>query len=120
MTDEIFDTELQKIFGDSYQDDTKAGTVKRNPTPPPCTKASQKPQNDSMDDDVEWYPEMKSSFASSLTECVKSSVPFAGLNLLIFYWAQTGLMAESIAVPSMCVCAALFGVGIGKFVRRWK
>ena len=60
----------------------------------------------------------KPSFFDKLTECAKTSVAFGGLNLLLFYWMNTGLMAESIAVPSMCVCATLFGLGIGKVVGK--
>lgn len=45
------------------------------------------------------------------------TVGFGGLTALLFYWEHIGLMAETIAVPSMIACAALFGLGIGKAVR---
>lgn len=57
-------------------------------------------------------------FFDKLKECAKTSLAFGGLNLLLFYWEHIGLMAESIAVPSMCVCAALFGLGIGKVIGK--
>jgi hypothetical protein len=53
----------------------------------------------------------------SLKGCAKSVMLFGGLSVLVFYWQQAGLMAESIAVPSMCVCTALAGLGVGKNIR---
>lgn len=49
-----------------------------------------------------------------LKACAKSVLLFGGLSFLIFYWQQAGLMAESIAVPSIAVCTALAGFGAGK------
>ena len=49
-----------------------------------------------------------------LRACAKSVLLFGGLSFLIFYWQQAGLMAESIAVPSIAVCTALAGFGAGK------
>lgn len=58
------------------------------------------------------------SFADDLKTFAKSVLLFGGLGCLIFYWKQAGLMAESIAVPSMCICTALFGWSIGKFATQ--
>lgn len=68
----------------------------------------------------QWEPEKPApSFMDSLKNCVKWMGLFGGLSFLIFYWQQAGLMASSIAVPSMCVCTALAGFGAGKsFVGR--
>lgn len=52
---------------------------------------------------------------ASLAECARS-VGFGGLTALLYYWESIGLMAESIAVPSMILSAALFGLGVGKFI----
>ena len=57
---------------------------------------------------------------NALKECAKSSLIFGGLNMLIWYWEMSGLMAESIARPSSWVCAVLFGIGIGKCIKRGK
>ena len=39
---------------------------------------------------------------------------FGGLAAVVLFWWQTGQMAISAAVPSLCVCTALAGFGIGK------
>jgi hypothetical protein len=56
----------------------------------------------------------------ALKECAKSSLLFGGLNMLIWYWEMAGLMAESIARPSSWVLAVLFGIGIGRCIRKGK
>lgn len=49
-----------------------------------------------------------------LKACAKWVMLFGGLSFLLFYWEQAGLMASSIAVPSMCICTMLAGWGVGK------
>lgn len=51
-----------------------------------------------------------------LKACTKTALIYGGLNTLLFYWQQAGLMDSSIAVPSMCVVCCLLGLGIGKVV----
>lgn len=43
--------------------------------------------------------------------------PYAGLNLVLFWWQQAGLLADKAAVPAMWVCAILMGAGIGRCIR---
>ncbi len=63
----------------------------------------------------QWEPEKPvPNFMDKLKACVKSSVLYGGLTFLIFYWQQAGLMASSIAVPSMCICTAMVGLAVGK------
>lgn len=85
---------------DEYADRPKAEEVKRTATTPtPKAKAAQKP--------VE-KPKRK------LNASVKQGLIFGGLFALIAFWQYTGQMAATAAVPSMCVCAALGGYGVGK------
>ena len=70
--------------------------------------------------DESWAPVKEANWMDNLKSCVKSMAVFGGLSFLIFYWQQAGLMASSIAVPSMCVCTALAGFGAGRTVRRGK
>ena len=65
----------------------------------------------------QWQPTKERSWMDNLKDCVQWVVGFGGLSFLLFYWEQAGLMAESIAVPSMCLCTALAGWGLGKNVR---
>lgn len=48
-----------------------------------------------------------------LESCVKWVALFAALNLVLFYWQQKGLLADSAGIPAMWVCALLGGCGIG-------
>lgn len=68
----------------------------------------------------QWEPAKPApNFMDCLKNCVKWVGIFGGLSLLVFYWKEAGLMAESIAVPSIAVCTALAGFGAGKsFVGR--
>lgn len=62
-------------------------------------------------------PVKERTWMDNLKNCVQWVIGFGGLSFLLFYWEQAGLMAESIAVPSMCLCTALAGWGLGKNVR---
>ena len=107
---------LKQIFGNRFTDETE-------PKDAP-TSNENKPTSDSAEptkfyEDAEWKPErLVPNFFDRIKAFAKSTIIFGGLTLLIFYWQQAGLMDASIAVPSMCVCAALAGLGIGKSVAR--
>ena len=115
MTDfEREDMELAEMLGDRFIDETvpisEAKPVKVEKTPKPET------------DDAEWHPTKKHTWMDSLKGCVKWTMTFGGLNMLIFYWQLNGLMDEAIAIPSMWVCCVLAGYGVGLNVwrgRKW-
>lgn len=110
------DMELKAIMGEKFQDMSEA---KQAPTTQ--KKAAQKPAQKPTEVksvDAECHPVKPRNFMDSLMECVKWAVTFGGLNMLIFYWQQAGLMADSIAVPCMWVCCALAGYGVGLNVWR--
>lgn len=65
----------------------------------------------------QWQPTKECNWMDNLKNCIRWTGLFGGLSCLVWYWEQAGLMAESIAVPCMCLCTALAGVGIGKYVR---
>lgn len=65
--------------------------------------------------DGKWEPVKPAPNAmDKLKGCAKWLGLFGCLTCLVFYWEQAGLMASSIAVPTMCVCTALGGWGLGK------
>ena len=64
-----------------------------------------------------WEPVKEPNWMDNLKGCAKWAIGFGGLSFLLFYWEQAGLMAESVAVPCMCLCTALAGWGVGKNVR---
>lgn len=72
------------------------------PTPTPKAKTAQKPVEKPKKD------------TKHIKESVKYAAIFGGLFALVCYWQHTGQMAMSAALPSMCVCAALGGYGVGK------
>lgn len=124
MTDfEREDMELAEVMGGKFQDITKEPeTVTFAQFSIPTTnerKATQKPAEKAakIAMDAGWEPERTRNWMDSLKGCAKSTVIFGGLNLLFWYWHIEGLMAYSVALPCMLVCAFLAGFGIG---RAWR
>ena len=66
--------------------------------------------------DGKWEPVKEITWLDKLKDCAKWTSGFGALSMLLFYWNLEGLMASSVAVPSMCVCTLMAGFGIGKTV----
>lgn len=98
------DMELAAMMGDRFVDETVPTSEVKKPAP----------QRDAESADAEWHPTKQRSRMDDLADCAKTTLLFGGLNVLIWYWEIAGLMDESIALPSMLVCAVLAGVGVGK------
>jgi hypothetical protein len=101
------DEGLKQIFGDRFHDATKepAASAKMQEPPRKVTNAQWEP----VKPDPNWL--------DSLKTCAKHIAIFGGLSFLVFYWQQAGLMDSSVAVPTMCVCTALAGIGVGRNIR---
>ena len=99
------DEGLKGIFGARFHDATQEEVPPRKN----LTKVSQDAKWEPAKPDPNWMDSMKS--------CAKSVLLFGGLSFLIFYWQQAGLMDSSVAVPTMCICTALAGVGVGRNIR---
>lgn len=113
------DLELEDMMGDRFQDLTKpekAETKKVSENTTTILKSAASHARKSSQD-IGKFPKMKPDFYTRLWASAKQALLFGGLSLLVFYWEQAGLMASSIAVPSMCVCTLLVGWGIGKNAR---
>lgn len=103
------DAELAAMMGAQFIDETqKPETTEECTDIPKPEKMVEKPM------EAQWMPTKQRTFMDDLYDCTKSTALFGGLNVLIWYWQEAGLMDESIALPSMIVCAVLAGVGIGK------
>ena len=101
------DEGLKNIFGDRFHDATIEAP----------TDTEKKPVRKAVD--AKWEPAKPDhNWLSNLKSCVKHVAIYGGLSLLVFYWQQAGLMDSSVAVPTMCVCTALAGLGVGKSVYR--
>lgn len=114
------DIGLKQIMGNRFHDDTKP-MVEPISTKPTSTTPAEKKAQKVMDKavDAQWEPARpEPNWMDNLKACTKAVLLFGGLSFLIFYWKQTGLMAESIAVPSMCICTALAGWGAGRNIKR--
>lgn len=61
-------------------------------------------------EDARWEPVPENRKPFNIKECVFRVLPYAGLNLVLFWWQQA-------AVPAMWVCAILMGAGIGRCIR---
>lgn len=118
------DIGLKGIFGERFHDET-AGTqqpqkasanTKSTTNTTQAEKVAQKPTSKAVD--AQWEPvRPEPNWMDNLKACAKSVMLFGGLSFLIFYWQQAGLMAESIAVPCMCICTALAGWCAGRNIR---
>ena len=93
----------------------KAISKKETTTTTQAQKDPHKPTHDFKDG--KWEPIKERTWMDNLKDCGKWVVGFGGLSFLLFYWEQAGLMAESVAVPCMCLCTALAGWGVGKNAR---
>lgn len=112
------DIGLQQVMGNRFQDTTRQPMVEPFPTESTSTEQPKKKAQKPMD--AQWAPVKQRNWMDDLKDCMKSSLIFGGLNMLIWYWQISGLMDESIALPCMLVCAALFGIGLGKCCKRGK
>ena len=108
---------LKAIFGDRFHDET--GVQKTAEAPKAKTAAAAKSAVKTEDRkkdqavDAQWEPAKVITTMDKLICCAKWAVLFGGLNGLLFYWQQAGLLASEAAVPSMVVCALLAGLSIG-------
>ena len=110
---DVDDIGLQSVMGDRFQDLSKGGDKEKGATVTRKQKSAQRPASKARD--AEWEPMQEEvTFLTRLKECTRKVVVFGVLNLLLFYWQQKGLMAQSVALPCMIVCAALAGWGAAR------
>ena len=114
------DIGLKQIIGNRFHDATKPMVEPistKSTSTTPAEKKAQKVMDKAVD--AQWEPARpEPNQMDKLKACAKSVLLFGGLSFLIFYWQQAGLMASSIAVPSMCICTALAGWGAGRNIKR--
>ena len=112
---DVTDAGLKGIFGDRFHDETEKAVSKKETTNP---KKENKPSEKTKAyENAKWEPvKPDPNFMDKLKACAKWAALFGGLSCLVFYWKESGLMAESIAVPCIAVCTALAGWGCGKTV----
>ena len=115
------DLGLKAIFGDRFQDQTVAPKVQKKTEgdsalfrQPQGTATVPKGEGlKKAAADAQWEPAKAVTSMDKLISCAKWAGLFGGLNGLLFYWQQAGLLASEAAVPSMVVCALLAGLSIG-------
>jgi hypothetical protein len=115
------DEGLKAIFGDRFHDETtekpEAAKTTRKQNPAKAVKAPAiEPKTEPASyKDAKWNPvKPDPNWLDKLKACAMYTVGFGGLSILLFSWQQAGLMDSSVAIPSMCVCTALAGFGVGK------
>lgn len=119
---DIHDEGLKAIFGDRFHDETagKPETTKttrkaENPAKAVKTPAIEPKTEPAAAKECKWNPvKPDPNWLDKLKACAMYTVGFGGLSILLFSWQQAGLMDSSVAIPSMCVCTALAGFGVGK------
>lgn len=87
-------------------EEPKQATASPAPTAKVAHKSTQKPVKE---------VKQETEKNTRIFDTLKWAAVFGGLFALIAYWKYTGQMADTAAVPSLCVTAALFGYGIGKY-----
>ena len=117
--EELFDKELRNLV--RYKDATvgptqtaEAEKTKNEERPKENEKTEQNNTVSPMDAE---YEPARMFPGERIFNCIKWPVVFIGLEYLVFYWQQTGQMAESASMPSMIVFALLAGISVGK---NWK
>ena len=109
---DVTDAGLKAIMGNRFHDETQKEPQKVISKKETTT---QKVKDKSVE--AQWEPSKERTWMDNLKDCAKWAAGFGGLSFLLFYWEQAGLMAESVAVPCMCLCTALAGWGVGKNAR---
>lgn len=124
------DEGLKGIFGDRFTDMTdnqknQAVRKERSTNTTTAEKTAQKSIHQPTHNfkDGKWEPigeppKPTPNSMDRLKACAKWVMVFGGLSFLLFYWKEAGLMAESIAVPSIAFCTMLVGWGVGVNARR--
>ena len=112
---EIFSGEDKPLHPDTVHITLGKGVSKKETTTANSEKTAQRdPHKPSHNfKDGKWEPVKEITNMDKLKECVKWAAIFGGLNALLFYWQQAGLLDSKAAVPSMIICALLAGLSIG-------
>ena len=110
------DEGLKAIFGSRFQDETCGKPAEVTQKAKPIQKAVEQTSTEKATDD-QWEPVKVVTSLDKLKACAKWGGIFGGLNALLFYWQQAGLLDSKAAVPSMVVCALLAGLSIGWHAR---
>lgn len=111
--EELFDDELQQLMGDQYTDLTNVAKPAEQPEPVEPAEKTEPTDFDLLDSIESAFDTIRRAMPAA-----KWAVTFGSLFGLILYWQLAGLMDPAAAGPSMCVCTALAGYGIGKNVRK--
>ena len=120
---DVTDAGLKAIMGNRFHDETEKESQKdiskKETTTTLAEKSAQRDPHKPTHNykDGTWEPVKEPNWMDNLKDTAKWVVGFGGLSFLLFYWMEAGLMAESVAVPCMCLCTALAGWGAGKTVR---
>jgi hypothetical protein len=113
---DVTDAGLKAIMGNRFHDETQKEVISKKETTTEVKKSAHKPTHNYKDGT--WEPVRDRTWADNLKECARWVVGFGGLSFLVFYWMETGLMAESVAVPSIAICTMLAGFSAGRCARR--
>lgn len=121
---DVTDAGLKAVMGNRFHDETQKEPQKVNSNKG-STNTTNREKSSQTDphkpthnfDGKSWEPIKEHNWMDNLKDCAKWAVGFGGLAFLLFYWKEAGLMAESVAVPSIAFCTLLAGWGVGKYAR---
>jgi hypothetical protein len=120
---DVTDAGLKAVMGKRFHDETqseskKVISKKETTTKEETKKDPHKPTHTFKDG--KWEPIKENTWHDNLKSCARWVVAFGGLSFLLFYWKEAGLMAESVAVPSIAICSMLAGFSAGRCARGCK
>lgn len=113
---DLLDEGLQSVMGKDRCQNPEDWQSKKKPMADEWNPGK-KNTADKTSTDTSWEPTKEHHWMDNMKSCAKSVCLFGGLSFLVFYWQQAGLMDSSVAVPTMCICTALAGLGVGKNIR---
>lgn len=111
LNNDLRDEGLQSVMGKDRCQNPEDWQKKAASKEVPVVQAGKKAR------DAQWEPVKENTYMDKLKACAKDALLFGGLSMMFFYFQQSGQMAASAAMPCICVCCILLGLGVGKNAR---
>ena len=109
--DDLLDDGLQTVMGKDRCQNDWYGSKK-------AEDAKKKEVRKDKPVEAQWEPvKEKPNQLDKLKACAKDALLYGALALLFFYFQLSGQMLPSAALPCICVCCILLGLGVGKNAR---
>lgn len=68
--------------------------------------------------DASWVPVTKPTEMDKLVDCTKHVLPISALAVVVFYWQQSGQLAEPAGYYALIFLSLLCGLTVGKYATK--